>query len=85
MSFQFFQILIFTITFPLHYTAIPLSVLLFMWPTCTISVFNRHIKPFRVRDDSTRRQFVKLLLIITVGKLITAGYRSIAVALECVV
>lgn len=67
----------------LHCTAFHLSVLQFTWPTCTFSVFNHHIKPFRVRDDSTRRHFVKLLFIIIVGKLFTAGYRSTAVALGC--
>jgi hypothetical protein len=66
----------------LHCTAIPLSVLQFMWPTCTFSVFNRHIKPFRVIDDSTHRQFVKLLIIIIVGYLFTADHSSTAVALE---
>jgi len=68
----------------LHCTAILLSVLQFMWAACTFSVFNRHIKPFHVRDDSTNRLFVKLLLIIIIiGKLFTAGYHSTAVALEC--
>ena len=32
---------------------------------------------------STHRHFVKLLLVISVGKLFTVGYRSTAVALEC--
>jgi hypothetical protein len=46
-------------------------------------LFSRHIKPFHVKDDSTNRLFVQLLLIVIVGKLFTAGYHSTAVALEC--
>jgi hypothetical protein len=59
------------------------SVLQYIWPTCTFTVLDPHIKPFRVRDGTTHRHFMKLLLIIIVGKLFTAGYHSTAVALEC--